>query len=121
MATVGWGRDGWNTGAWGTSPDAVAVTTGISTSALINNVSVTAPFSTLISGQQITSAVGNTIAELPVYFTISGQQSNTSTGTISFGVGTEVILTGEQSALELNFGNGWGREECCYWRWKYFY
>lgn len=114
MATVGWGRDGWNTGAWGTSPDAIAVTTGISTSALINNVSVTAPFSTLISGQVLNSALSNDyvvgIAVTDLF--ITGQQSNTATGTISFGVGTEVPITGlSQLELELNFGNGWGREE----------
>ena len=113
MATVGWGRDGWNTGAWGTSPDAVGVITGISTTTSINSVSITAPFSTLISGQVINSSVSNVTVGIAVTdLFITGQQSNTATGTISFGVGTEVPITGlSQLELELNFGNGWGREE----------
>ncbi len=50
-ATVGWGRDGWNTGAWGTSPDALAVITGISSSTSVGNVFAAAPSLTVISGQ----------------------------------------------------------------------
>jgi hypothetical protein len=53
-ATVGWGRDGWNTGAWGTSPDAIAVITGISSSTSVGNVFASAPSLTIISGQVLT-------------------------------------------------------------------
>ena len=27
-AQIGWGRDGWNVGAWNTDPDALAILTG---------------------------------------------------------------------------------------------
>ena len=113
MATVGWGRDGWNTGAWGTSPDAVGVITGISSTTSVGNIFAAAPSLTIISSQVINSSVSNVIVGIAVTdLFITGQQSNTATGTITFGVGTEVPITGlSQLELELNFGNGWGREE----------
>ena len=66
MATVGWGRDGWNTGAWGTSPDAVAVITGISSSTSVGNVFAAAPSLTTISGQVINSGVSNVTVGIAV-------------------------------------------------------
>ena len=114
-ASVGWGRYGWDTGAWGTSPDALGVITGISSTITLNNSGVvaTAPSLTVISGQGLTSNLGNATVGIAVTdLFITGQQSNTATGTISFGVGTEVPITAlSQLELELNFGEGWGREE----------
>jgi|18_taG_2_1085343.scaffolds.fasta_scaffold07525_3 hypothetical protein len=114
-ASVGWGRYGWNTGAWGTSPDALGVITGISSTITLNNSGVvaTAPSLTIISGEGLTCNLGNATVGIAVSdLFITGQQSNTAIGTISFGVGREVTITGlSQLELELNFGNGWGREE----------
>ena len=112
-ATVGWGRDGWNTGAWGTSPDAVAVITGISSSTSVGNVFTAAPSLTTISGQVINSGVSNIVVGVAVTdLFITGQQVTSSINSVSFGEGREVPITGlSQLALELNFCNGWGREE----------
>ena len=113
-ATVGWGRDGWNTGAWGTSPDALAVITGISSSTSVGNVFASAPSLTTISGQSLNSALSNNIV-VGVAVTdlfITGQQVTSSINSVSTGEGREVPITGlSQLELELNFGNGWGREE----------
>ena len=112
-ATVGWGRDGWNTGAWGTSPDALAVITGISSSTSVGNVFAAAPSLTTISGQIINSGVSNIVVGITVTdLFITGQQVTSSINSVSFGEGREVPITGlSQLELELNFGNGWGREE----------
>jgi len=113
MATVGWGRDGWNTGAWGTSPDAIAVITGISSSTSVGNVFAAAPSLTIISGQALNSDVSTgVLAVVSVYQTTTGQQITSSINSVSTGEGREVTITGlQQLELELNFGNGWGREE----------
>ena len=113
MATVGWGRDGWNTGAWGTSPDALAVITGISSSTSVGNVFAAAPSLTTISGQVINSGVSNIVVGVAVTdLFITGQQVTSSINSVSTGEGREVPITGlSQLELELNFGNGWGREE----------
>ena len=113
MATVGWGRDGWNTGAWGTSPDALAVITGISSSTSVGNVFAAAPSLTTISGQVINSGVSNIVVGIAVTdLFITGQQVTSSINSVSSGEGREVPITGlSQLELELNFGNGWGREE----------
>ena len=113
MATVGWGRDGWNTGAWGTSPDALAVITGISSSTSVGNVFAAAPSLTTISGQVINSGVSNIVVGIAVTdLFITGQQVTSSINSVSTGEGREVTITGlPQLELELNFGNGWGREE----------
>jgi len=66
-ANVGWGRDTWDSGSWGTSPDAAAVVTGNSVSALINNVSVQASSLTAITGNEVTSDLGTTTAGASVY------------------------------------------------------
>ena len=112
-ATVGWGRDGWNTGAWGTSPDALAVITGISSSTSVGNVFAAAPSLTTISGQVINSGVSNIVVGIAVTdLFITGQQVTSSINSVSSGEGREVPITGlSQLELELNFGNGWGREE----------
>ena len=112
-ATVGWGRDGWNTGAWGTSPDALAVITGISSSTSVGNVFAAAPSLTVISGQALNSALSDgVVAGISVFETITGQQVTSSLNSVSTGEGREVPITGlSQLELELNFGNGWGREE----------
>ena len=113
MATVGWGRDGWNTGAWGTSPDAVAVITGISSSTSVGNVFTAAPSLTIISGQALNSVLSDgVVAGISIFETIIGQQVTSSINSVSTGEGREVPITGiQQLELELNFGNGWGREE----------
>ena len=110
-ATVGWGRDGWNTGAWGTSPDALAVITGISSSTSVGNVFAAAPSLTTISGQVINSGVSNIVVGIAVTdLFITGQQVTSSINSVSTGEGREVPITGlSQLELELNFGNGWGR------------
>ena len=112
-ATVGWGRDGWNTGAWGTSPDAIAVITGISSSTSVGNVFASAPSLTIISGQVLNSALSDgVVAGISIFETITGQQVTSSINSVSTGEGIEVPITGlSQLELELNFGNGWGREE----------
>mgnify|MGYP003113177699 FL=1 len=112
-ATVGWGRYGWDTGAWGTSPDALAVITGISSSTSVGNVFAAAPSLTTISGQVINSGVSNIIVGVAVTnLFITGQEVTSSINSVSFGEGREVPITGlSQLELELNFGNGWGREE----------
>jgi len=112
-ATVGWGRDGWNTGAWGTSPDALAVITGISSSTSVGNVFAAAPSLTTISGQVINSGVSNIVVGIAVTdLFITGQEVTSSINSVSTGEGREVPITGlSQLELELNFGNGWGREE----------
>jgi hypothetical protein len=112
-ATVGWGRDGWNTGAWGTSPDAIAVITGISSSTSVGNVFASAPSLTIISGQVLNSALSDgVVAGISIFETITGQEVTSSINSVSTGEGREVPITGlSQLELELNFGNGWGREE----------
>jgi len=112
-ATVGWGRDGWNTGAWGTSPDALAVITGISSSTSVGNVFASAPSLTVISGQVLNSALSDgVVAGISIFETITGQEVTSSINSVSTGEGKEVLITGlSQLELELNFGNGWGREE----------
>ena len=112
-ATVGWSRDGWNTGAWGTSPDAIAVITGISSSTSVGNIFAAAPSLTIISGQALNSALSNIVVGIAVTdLFITGQQVTSSINSVSTGEGREVTITGlSQLELELNFGNGWGREE----------
>jgi len=111
-AIVGWSRFEYNTGAWSTSPDALAVINGISSNTLLNNAVVTAsaPFS--INGLLANIDVGQVNAGSSVFLETGSFQANTSLGTVSTGEGREVtISTAGELTVDLNLGFGWGREE----------
>jgi hypothetical protein len=113
-ATVGWNRFGWSSGAWSTSPDALAIITGISTSTSLGNIVAVAPSVSFISSQVLNSAISDDI-NVGIAVTdlfVAGQEVTSSINSVSTGEGREVTITAlQQIELELNFGNGWNREE----------
>jgi len=111
-AIVGWSRFEYNTGAWSTSPDALAVINGISSNTLLNNAVITAsaPFS--INGLLANIDAGQVNAGSSVFLETGSFQANTFSGTVSTGEGREVtISTAGELTVDLNLGFGWGREE----------
>lgn len=113
-ATVGWNRFGWSSGAWSTSPDALATVTGVSTSTSLGNVIANAPSAIIISGEVLNCDVSDDI-NVGIAVTdlvLTGQEITSSINSVSTGEGREVTITAlQQIELELNFGNGWNREE----------
>ena len=110
-AQVGWGRDTWNSGAWNTSPDALADVSGITVNTLLSSVSTSGNTLNNITGLQSNITLGQAQAGASVFFIPTGIQINISVGTVSTGEGRQItITTAGELQTDINFGVGWGRD-----------
>jgi hypothetical protein len=110
-AQVGWNRFTWNSGAWNTSPDALADISGITVNTLLNDVSASGNTLNNITGLQSNVNLGQVIAGAANFFTATGIQISTSVGIVSTGEGREVVITtAGELQTDVNFGVGWNRD-----------
>jgi hypothetical protein len=110
-AQVGWSREAWGSGAWGTSNDAAAVITGLSLNASLGDEVVKGSAVTSTTGVSGTSTLGNVIPGTGQSLSVTGFGITSTLGSVIAGEGKEVQVTGVSATGDINWRFGWGYNE----------
>ena len=110
-AQVGWSREAWGDGAWGTSNDAAAVITGLSLNASLGDEVVKGSAVTSTTGVNGTSTLGNVTPGAGQNLAVTGFGITSTLGSVIAGEGREVQVTGVSATGDINWRFGWGYNE----------